>query len=550
MAHKPAEEGSVPGYRVETPSASEQAFLLTKVIPMRRGPTSSVPGLTLAEGLVAGDSMFDRFSMPQYSHMVTAEMKSRPIPHVFESKIMRPLINLFTEWQPHTMRWYLKQLEAPYQTFNNTSRVGYPTFTRPDDKLAFLRPHISSVCGGDLSRYEDGYIAMNVRCQVDPRGKEREFLFISDDNDVYMKRITSENRLVRTPVGVRTCSRTRLVFNLPEYNLVKQPLDTAIHNVFLRYPAFHHDMFNNRLLPVRGYHICMDVKHFERATAECNRIRAAMLGGVYSKCASLTAALPFAVPTDDWRGARKVFVDRIGGYSDQYASGDSAVAPSQKEILMAIYASFFHKELGYSKDACVQQVALGGDHRLTIRNYGDDNSFDGDKKVVEAFMQYAALFLTVEEEKPPKFLGFVWSTERRKWELPIESYLTKNYLSERAPHTNFRKYPFMGWVEKRKVYQTLGQPIVASKVFPAEDDLMASFGLPWYEILRRADIERQESMRANIELTNPLFTLEKDYMMTPEQRIATGLYTGLKPEDTLPILKAMLSAENFKETNL
>jgi len=504
-----------------------------------------VPGVTLGEGLLMADFIFERFGLTEYDRMVTAEMARRPIPHVFRASETKALDDLFTEMYPYIQQWIIPQIKAPYQTYNKVSKVGYPGFFIPEDKLTYVAGFMPSVLAGDLAFFENAFIVQNVRIQPEQASKERDFQFIGEGG-VYTATITGAERVVRTPVGRRTGGRSRLVYNLPVYNLIKQTLDSAVGDVFNKWPAFHHNMFGGDVLPVKGHHVCLDVKHFERHTSTCNRIRAAHWGGVYGACSELTARLPFAVPTDDWKGARYAYVKRDEGWNDQYGSGDSAVAPSQKEILLAIYASFFEKEFGYARASAIVQVSQGGDERLTIRNFGDDNSIDGDKGAVLAFMQFAAQYLTVEEETPPKFLGFVWYPGLG-WRLPITSYLLKTYLNERRPGSNFRKYPFLGWVERRAIFNKLGHPD-SREVFEFEDIELARVGVPWYKILELADKERRDAFLAKEQaMLSPMMLQNKEYLMSPFEKIATGAFSGLGPENTGRILKQLVSKDIAKQ---
>lgn len=538
------------GYTVVTPSEADMKLLRRSIISPRRGPSASVPGLSMVEGLLAADEMFSRFGLDGYVGCVTGEMESRPIPQVFRESTVKPLTDLYSDWLPDITAWLLPQVKAPHQTYNKISRVGWPGFHRPDNKLHYVLDHMPAILSGDMDMYKEAFIVMGVRVQAEPKKKERDFLFVDDGGTVFSKTVGPAQRTIKTPAGPRIGSRTRLVFNLPIYNLVKQVWDTAVHNVFMRWPAFHHDMNNGNILPVKGYHLCLDIKHFERNTASCNRARSAYYGGVYAKCGEITASIPFAVPTDSWDGAKFLYVNRDQGWSDQYASGDSAVAPSQKEILMAVYASFFHKELGYPRADCCNVVARGGDERLTIRNYGDDNSIDGDEAVVKSFHAYIKQYLPVDVEDPPRFLGFQWYPEFQKWLLPPQSYLSKVYLNERAPGTNFRKYPFLGWVEKRNVYSKIGHPSIRSDIFPVEDNLLAKLGTPWYSIVRRGDEDKKAAYQAGLEAVNVLSLLGKDYALTPKEQIAQGTHTGLGPEATRTIIPKLVGKHILSKLNI
>lgn len=498
----------------------------------------------MSESLLAGDVMYERFGLDNYVGLVTGEIKWRPIPHVFESKLVKNLVDLFAEWEPHTLEWLIPQLEPPYQAYNAVSKVGWPAFMVPDSKVAYMETRIPAFLGNDLSEYDNAYAVCNVRLQVEAKTKVREFQFLNGtDDSVIERKVAAEDRTIRTPLGPRVASRPRLIFNMPDYNLYKQILDSAVHNALLRHRAFHHDMFNDDLLPVVGYHLCFDVKHFERSTAQVNRIRSNLLGGFYSLCGDNLARIPVAAPTMQWDGARFLYVDRDGGYSEQYGSGDSAVAPSQKEIFIALYGEFFKRRYKLTYRQAIELVARGGDASLTIRNYGDDNSINGDKATCRAFFDFAKDYVNIEEEEPPKFLGFVRGA---RWELPMVSYLTKNWNAERAPYTSFRRYPNMGLVAKREIYSRLGQAIVNESVIPEEDKLLAKLGLPYFEIMQKAQEEERRAAQSAAGQLNKLWVLEKDYAMSAQEKIATGLFTGLPPQRTLPMLKHLLGKEHHK----
>jgi len=493
--------------------------------------------------------MYSKFGMDDFVGLATGEMKSRPVPQVFRTSDVRLLTELYAKWMPYIIDWVMPQIKAPYQTFNKTSRVGWPGFHIPDNKREYVSQFTPSILAGDLDQFREAFIIMNVRCQAESKNKDREFLFVDDDDTIRSRIITAADREVKSPVGPRIASRTRLVFNLPIYNLVKQAWDTAVHNVFLKWPAFHHDLNNGNLLPVKGYHICYDISHFERHTADCNRLRSQFYGGVYAQCGDITSRIPFAVPTASWNGARFLYPKRAEGWSDQYASGDSAVSPSQKEIMMAVYCEFFHAHLGHPASDCCHKVASGGDERLTIRNYGDDNSIDGDQGVIESFMQFVAQYLTVGVEDPPRFLGFQYYPKENHWRLAQSSYLTKVYSNERAPGSRFRRYPYLGWVAKRDIYRKIGHPTVASDIYPVEDQLLDRMGLPWYEIVHRGDEDRQRAFQDAVDAANPLMVMEKEYAMSPKEQIAAGTHQGIPPEQTRDIIMKLVGKDIQKRIN-
>jgi hypothetical protein len=273
-----------------------------------------------------------------------------------------------------------------------------------------------------------------------------------------------------------------------------------------------------------------------------------MLGGLYGEITSMFTQTPFAVPSDDYGSIFFARPNRSAGYSDQFASGDSAVAPVQKEILTALYAEYFRTTRKLSHAEAISLVFNGGDERLTIRNYGDDNSLSGNEDELNSVIKLLAEYLTVEVETPPKFLGFVWYP-KLGWRLPVDSYLTKTYLNERRPYSNFRKYPNLGWVEKRKIFTRLGHPDVAKDIFPEEDARLKDLGLPWTQIAWRGENERIQIVSEPGKL-NPSWILGKDYQLTAQEKLATGEFIGLEPKETAPMIKLLLDKSLFNVTRL
>jgi hypothetical protein len=301
-------------------------------------------------------------------------------------------------------------------------------------------------------------------------------------------------------------------------------------------------MFGKKILPVKGEHLCLDVKHFERFTADAVRHRGmAVIGGVYGAITKLFAEIPFLVPTADWQDFFFIRPNRKEGWSDQFASGDSAVAPVQKEIFTALYAEYFTQTRSLSTDAAITLVLNGGDESLTIRNYGDDNSLSGDPGELSDVFSFLKQYLHVEVEDPPKFLGFEWRGDDG-WQLPPSSYLLKTYLNERRPFSNFRRYPWLGWVLKRETYELLGDPVIAENIYPTENKLLEANGIPWSDIAEYAERERRASLMTPGQLT-PEWVLGKDYLMTAAQKLQTGQFIGFKPDRTAPIIKSLLSDE-------
>jgi hypothetical protein len=522
--------------------AGKLAAEVRSVLNPLRGPTQSAPGVPISSGLPVADELFAEFGLSEYIGCVTAEMKQRPIPHVFRESETQALTNLYIDWLPDIISRIVKELVPPTQPFNKKSRLGFFRFDNPANKERIIKNAFFDIANNGLDSYQDAFTITNVRLQAESRLKVREALFLSELGNVSLEQVTQERRTVKVRgFGPRTCSRVRLIFNLPIPNLYKQVYDTAAHNVLLSYPAFHHDMFVKGTLPVRGYHLCFDVKSFERYTATAVRARAAFVGGFYAETNALFTRIPFATQVGD--STFFIWPDRQAGWADQFSSGDSAVAPVQKEIFTAIYASFVAKEFHLQRAAAIQFVWAGGDDRLTIRNYGDDNSISGDKEIVLAFLTYAQQFLKAEPEDPPKFLGFEWNAQLGKWELPVSSYLLKTWLNERRPFSRFRRYPNLGWFQKRKVFTQYGARLLKTHVFPREDELLEKIGLSWQKVLERANSETESAQALHINDDPNELVLEREYALTAEQKLATGDYFGLLPDETKPILNHLVKPE-------
>jgi hypothetical protein len=515
-----------------------------KLINPRRGAIKSVPLLTWSAAEDQADALLHHFKLQQYVGCTTGEMRKRPVPHVFKLEHTKALTDLYISRGPEVLRRFIQQLRPPLQPLNKTSRLGWPFFSHPDSKRATLLPAFSDLEQRGAEAALDGcFILLNVRLQAESVKKKRVMMFLHDDGTVYEEDVLAKDREIKSGSGhTRVGSRTRLVFNMPFANLYKQVLDTAIHNVELSYPVFHHNMYaKTGTLAVEGDTFFFDVKHFERHTAAIARARADIIGGLYGSIVREFTRAPFLCPTDTWKDAYFLWPDRAAGWSDQFASGDSAVAPLQKEVFACLYMEVAEKIRKVSRKDSLNWVLQGGDKFITIRNYGDDNSLNGDKGAMAEAFHLIRDYLEAEEELPPKFLGFLWTKDG--WRLGVESYITKTYLNERRPYSNFRKYPCFGWVEKRNVYRTYGVAELEGEVFPMENHLLTSNGHPWSEVLIAS---QKEAMLAGSEAgsyTTPSFLLDKDYLMSNQEKVDSGLYEGLYPEETRSMIQRLLGPD-------
>lgn len=524
----------------------DRSFAFGKVINPRRGATLSVPSLDWKQQVTAQDEIFHKYGLDDLTRCTTGEMRSRPVPHVFQRSETRELTSLFESWSGDLYSFIIPQLKQGIQTFNKTSRLGWPHFNSPPSKREVLEPNFDALVHEGVSIMEDAFIIMNVRLQAESKNKTREFLFVSRDGEVYQKKVQERDREISTARGIRVASRTRLVFNLPFANLLTQFLDTLMHAVLMSYPAFKHNMYSpNGAGVLQGAKLFFDVKHFERHTSEIVRLRAAAIGGLYGDIGACFSRLPFLCPSDDWKKAFFLWVDRESGFTDQFASGYSPVAGVQKEIFLVIDASFAVTHLGIPRNQALAWVAGGGDHRFRIVNYGDDNVRSGDPGVLKAYFAYVKQYLHCEEEDPPRFLGFNYGPNG--WYLAIKSYLEKTYLNERRPgkpdqRSAFRRFPHYGWLAKRDIYAQYGDPALPKDVFPTEEALLARLGVPWSDIVRKGAYEAH--IAKNLKgISDPRWLMGKDWLMTPEEKMATGEFDGYSQEETGARAKQLLSNE-------
>lgn len=518
----------------------DQAFA-RKIVNPRRGPVLGVPGLGWRDAEHIKGALFNRFGLEEYNKSVTGEMYSRPIPHAFETSKLSGIRELYARHAPKLFDRILRTLKPPIQPLNKVSRLGWPNFNVPESKKDTIQPVFDHLLHDGLGTSLDrAWVIMNVRLQEESEHKEREFLFVSKDGQVYPRKIGAKERVIRTPLGARLASRTRLVFNEPVHNLIKQILDTAVHNALLSFPLWHHNMYGDPAAAFRGapFVLALDVKHMERFTAAAVAERARIIGGLYEELQLKFLSLPYLCPSDDWKRFFLLYPDLLAGWMVQFASGDSAVAPSQKELFFCLFLEFALTYLKMDEESAVTWVLQGGDARVRILNYGDDNFFAGEETTVRALYKFLASWLEVQEEQPPAFLGFNYVDGR--FQLRLRSYLLKTYMNERRPGSAFRPYPFFGWREKRRTYGEFGDPALQGSVFPNEDRLLEEAGLPWSKILHLAQAEERIIYAQAKGMALPDWVLGKDYLLTAEQKLATGLYEGWSSDETQPMLKRLL----------
>jgi len=509
--------------------------------------------------------MLHQFGLSEYWPQANFEKKKIPIPQVFKSSDVDALTAVVVKWLPLLLQKWFVSCHVPIQTYKKTSRLGSPFFFCPElpkwggfSKKEVLAPEFASMREHGAGNYIRNYpkrvdVIMNRRLQAESLKKERQFQYVDSDGRVYDDVWDEAARRGLDGGGKMSHSmRPRLVFNLPVTNLYKQPVDTMLHHAQLQYPVFRHDMYTygGARIP-RGYALAMDVKHFERATARIVYERARLIGGDYWEIAQATRELPFLVTADDMSCLYRIWPNYAAGWEVQYASGDSAVSPAQKDILAAIFCEFRVHEVSCSPEAALAWVLQGGDDTLMIMNYGDDNVFGGDQRRVEALYEFCGKYLHVEREPTIKFLGFTLTPDG--WRLTPSSYLLKTYLNERnavdkrteSLGTAFRRLPSFGWVEKRKGYSKFGTRELRTAVFPTEDEVLKQIGYPWSAVMEEA-VREAASLGSE---PNPFQSMPwlhgKDYLLSPEEQLSLGLVEAADKHEVYADLRHLLDPKWF-----
>lgn len=530
-----------------------------QIIVPRRPRNVPLPLLTAEEAHAVQSELFTTWGegLEAFKDSVTCEIPKRPIPHAFPASEVSALTELFKRWLPRIVALIKPQLAPPFQTYNPMSRLGAPYYTVVDKstRQQIIRQYVDELLSAGsrvFERYANDKITAGVRLQTEPPDKERNFQFVhlaGNEASIYEEVVSPAKFRIETDAGILFPSRTRLIFLLSPWNLVRQVLDTAWHKVLLSYPVFRHNMYDAgaRIPAEFRYAFAFDVKHFERHNAPCAHARAVAIGGAYGAMTEMFKQQRFLVPSDDWTRSLLLRVRREHGFVEQYTSGSSEVAPLQKDIFLALYAEFFVQTFNETEEQALQTVLSGGDARLWIKNYGDDNIvFSTEPTVFDKLMKFMSAYITVEPEVPLKFLGMLYLEDERRFVLPLKSYAVKTYVPERGVNTIFRKMPATGWVAKRAIYAALGERKIG-EFFALEDSLLTRLtGRDWTDIVDESVRERLRARTESRDLNGPYFTdarvvTERDWLLGDKERYDSGQYVGFPPAETAPILAKLLN---------
>jgi hypothetical protein len=534
-----SDQGSKPADLSAAYRVKEAPQGLMRVLPKQRPPVVVWRDFDRETSDKFTDANLELAGLTDYIGCSTQEMPMRPIPHTFYESEVHSMITLFAKWEPIILRWVFKQLRPPTQAYNRKTRLGYPFFEIRPDKLSVLLPEFARLLDRNFDVLKGSYTINNIRLQPESKTKERVFRFISPEGRVFEREISAEER---TRFG-RVSSRTRLVFNQPISNLLKQILDSAIHNVFMRHPAYHHDMTTIAGKREAGYTYALDVSHFERHVGACVRMRADLIGGLYKDLALQNLAAPFLVVATDWKTPFFVWPNTKAGSIEQLGSGDSAVAPIGKEVLTCVFAEFLTRALNVDQDQAIDTVARGGiPGRFEIKNYGDDNFLSGDKVLIHEFVSFASGFLDVSREEPARFLGWIYDDENG-WHLALKSYVLNMVLPERQPGSRFRQNVELGVVKRREIYSRYGTTELREIYIPKEKGLWLKFGIREEELQMEAARQESAALRSPMMLSTNMI-LDKQYLLSDADKAALPeLYGVVGPRYTTPVIRQLVGEQ-------
>jgi hypothetical protein len=494
-------------------------------VPRRRSAFHGLPLIETSLSQELADEAAVLAGQPGWQQVSMFEGPKRPIPHVASVKAGLQVKEKYDSYIPSIIEAALAFGPKSPATFPKSSRLGWPIFKVVPDKAATILDYAEVAL--DPEWLNDSFVTCNIRLQPEDVAKKREFNFLSGEGVAYAE----EHERVPSKSG-RVPARTRLVYAYPITNNLTQIVDNVIHEHFLSKPVFSHNMngWSGRRIPFEHFRF-LDVSHMERYTGLVAENHARAVGGLYASLMLKMLALPFLCPSDDWKSGFLVRPTPSGDKVLQLGSGVSIVSTIQKELMTALYLSFHNEELGSPLN--FDEFARN-EGRFFVLNYGDDNVIAAnDKGIVDALFDYLAQFIPVEDEVPARFLG---------WEYDMEhgfrvglSTMVKMFFRERAPYSFFRPYPVLGRKLAREFYRTHNHGRTGDELLDFEQrqsERHAVYGeYKGPDALAQAlNDETYASGTAGDVAT--LEALEKDYILTPQQRLDSRKYFGFSVELT------------------
>jgi hypothetical protein len=488
--------------------------------------------------------------LSEYDPCWTGEMTRRPIP--FVSTDPKPLITqaCFEKYMPYLLDVLLPLIEPAIQSINKVSSLGFPVFKNHGDgtnskgervgptKFDYILYLFQELQRSDYSRYDDQVNTIGLRKQNESPNKLREFQFINEKGEIYQAEINAVAREIHVPMlGTMIGSRSRTIVRPSVVNLWLQCWDTLLHNAIIKHPLFDSNVYNDTVWPTDSNFVTFDCKHYERYMGLCALSYARIIGGEYGEQLDRMIRAPFIVPSDTWKAYFEVTPQYRPGVYPQFSSGLSPVAPLGKLTNLAVQTAYFVEMKGYDPRSAVQVVLSGRSENLQRWSYGDDNRLLGTNKEIKDVCSFMSRFLEIEVEEQPTYLGTIFRRDLGRWVLPTKTYNLKLYQPERD--YDWKSYPNLGLVERRATFTKYGEPEIGATIIPYEDRLWDAVGRPFIEIASAAVAERVAANSKGVVLSKYLVS-DKEYLMTEQEKVASGQYWHLKPNVTASIVNQIV----------
>jgi hypothetical protein len=505
------------------------------------------------------EQAYQHAGLEEYLPCWTGEMASRPIP--FVSTDPKPLRTkeVFERYIRDVFAFLLPDMTPAIQTINKISALGYPVNGNPGDgvdhkagsrteglkikqsKFDVAMELFALMEQGDFDLYKDGYHTIGCRKQNEPPSKKREFQFITSSGQITQRDITAESRIIEVPgLGPMVGSRTRTIVRPPVVNLWLQCFDTLMHNAIKKHPLCEANVYTNQEWPSDSNFVSFDCKHYERYLGLCAIAYANAVGGRYEEQLLQLIYYPFVVPSDDWARFFELKPLFGPGVYPQFSSGLSPVAPLGKLANICVQVAFFVERKGLDVRSAIATTLSGTFGSMRRWSFGDDNRVLGPQGEIDEFCEHMSQYFEIEQDDTPAYLGTIFRRDYGRWFLPAKTYNLKLYQPERD--FEFKDYPNLGMVSRRATFTEFGEPEIARDIIPFEDDLWNAIDHPYVKIVAAAIAERNSAMMKGVKLNEYLVT-DKDYLMTEEEKVRSGMFWHLKPDVVASIVLSLVGPE-------
>jgi len=514
---------------------------LKQIIPRRKRPVRPIYGLTAPDADTMMAAAFEKWGYTELTECWTYEMRSRTVPFVSTDERPKRVLEVFDKYIDAILSYFIPNMAPHYQTINKVARLGWPINRNPvnDDgtriKMDVFLPLAEQALAGDWQHYRDAFYTINLRMQNEPPSKIREGQFIDDDGRVTTRQIDRRQEAEYLDILGRRAipPRGRGVYCPPVLNLIMQTWDTMLHRAIMKRPLCYANIYQHLKVAEPQDYTTFDCKHYERDLGMLVSRYSAAIGGLYQQWMDLMLNLPHLVPSDSWK---KVFLIRPkfgDGVYPQFSSGLCNVSTLGKLANIAVQTHYFVTNYNMTIPMAIHHVTEGEYLGTRRWMYGDDNRVHGKQDAVKPFIDHMGYYFHIELDDSPKYLGSMLDPDTQEFLLPARTYQTKLYLPERDIST--KDYPALGYKLRRETFSQFGQPIIGQQMIPFEDELLRERNLPWEDVMAAAYIEERNARSTGLSI-NPLELIDKEYLMTEEEKVTSGASWGFKPERTRAIV--------------